>query len=652
MACVVAACSVRLLGLHHSLYEHPVKVEVTTPSDRSDMTVTHKPCHIVMMRPCVTSAPGSLPSRQPLLSWATVELIQLLIAICIPVCSKRTTFRCLDGRPESDGMVDAHMFSSPLVVKSLEVCSTAKGPGSEVLCHMCRGTDHFSYSLANDRAAHMALHEAQRQLDSASSSDQAATTPPAVKSHPAEPHSSTQQQETAGGQLHTSQSQQQQSPDQQTQQPGSSQPAGDATITPFGMVTPGAKAVHGSQQQGEGQEQPAMSGVSTPTGASLPGSVSKQDLQQQLLQQLAAQAGFQLVSPPSQSAGSAAQAAMQQAEQGGPVQAALPQQQQQQWAALGHAGVSQGLSHELSHGLLQQLGQGLQSSAMQMASMQQQQQVQQQSRLPAWAQQALMPDHTPTGTPPTPYYGMPGLSPAHSMHPLHSPPAHGLPDQYVNVGGMHEQYGSAGMRTSLSGGSWQLPAWQQQQQPQATPQWMLDQHTQQYSTITPPVGSLDHSALHGFGHYQTPHGGSPLDLTSSHAAAFWSTLGHSGADMGTPAHPQGQHMPPMIQSQASNADSLQSQGSLPGQQQGSRADSLPAVMQDDHSAKASKLSPLDPDQAKRGFPSVLSGGSSGVSSPLRESGHLESLVEVNDRVEAAMGRARSQLQVRIWPSTI
>lgn len=36
MACMGAACSVRLLGLHHSLYEHPVKVEITAPSDRSD----------------------------------------------------------------------------------------------------------------------------------------------------------------------------------------------------------------------------------------------------------------------------------------------------------------------------------------------------------------------------------------------------------------------------------------------------------------------------------------------------------------------------------------------------------------------------------------------------------------------------------------
>ena len=44
------------------------------------------------------------------------------------------------------------------------------------------------------------------------------------------------------------------------------------------------------------------------------------------------------------------------------------------------------------------------------------------------------------------------------------------------------------------------------------------------------------------------------------------------------------------------------------------------------------------------MPQVLSGGSSGLSSPLRESVHLESLLEVNSRVEAAMDRACAQLQ--------
>ncbi len=52
-------------------------------------------------------------------------------------------------------------------------------------------------------------------------------------------------------------------------------------------------------------------------------------------------------------------------------------------------------------------------------------------------------------------------------------------------------------------------------------------------------------------------------------------------------------------------------------------------------------------QGDAGMPRVLSGASSGLSSPLRESGHLESLLEVNSRVEAAMDRARAQLQAQL-----
>ncbi|KAL0033072.1 hypothetical protein WJX79_001234 [Trebouxia sp. C0005] len=58
-------------------------------------------------------------------------------------------------------------------------------------------------------------------------------------------------------------------------------------------------------------------------------------------------------------------------------------------------------------------------------------------------------------------------------------------------------------------------------------------------------------------------------------------------------------------------------------------------------------------QGDVGMAPVLSGASSGFSSPLRESGHLESLLEVNSRVEAAMDRARAQLQGRGssgWPA--
>ncbi len=58
----------------------------------------------------------------------------------------------------------------------------------------------------------------------------------------------------------------------------------------------------------------------------------------------------------------------------------------------------------------------------------------------------------------------------------------------------------------------------------------------------------------------------------------------------------------------------------------------------------STLSAQSSAQGGPGMPPVLSGGSSGLSSPLRESGHLESLLEVNSRVEAAMDRARAQLQ--------
>ena len=42
MTSMGGVCSVRLLGLHHSLYEHPVKVEITAPSDRSDTPLANK----------------------------------------------------------------------------------------------------------------------------------------------------------------------------------------------------------------------------------------------------------------------------------------------------------------------------------------------------------------------------------------------------------------------------------------------------------------------------------------------------------------------------------------------------------------------------------------------------------------------------------
>ena len=501
---------------------------------------------------------------------------------------------------------------------------------------MCRGTDHFSYSLANDRAAHRALHQSQRPPDISAAPDEAATVPNAVHPHPAGTNSSAKQEEPPAEQLHASQQEQQQQ-QPQVSQPESLQPPKDVTGLHGLHEAQGAGAAQVPQQQGQVQEQQAKSGIGTPTGTSFPDSMTKQDPQQQLLQQLAAQAGLQLVSPANQAAG-AAQVVMHQAEAGTPMQATLPHQQQQ-WAALSHAAVNQDLDHELSQGLLHQLGQGLQSSALQYASMQQQ--VQHQSRLPAWAQQALLPDQTLPLTPPTAYYGMPGLSLAHSMQALPTPPAHSLPGQYGNGEHLHEQYDPAGMRAPLGAGSWHLPAWQQQQQPpQATQQWLLDQQAQRYADMA-AAGGLHHSAVQGSRPYHTPHTSSPLDLRSSHSAAFWPSS-HGGADMGTSADPQ--HSPPL----------MHSLGSVHRQQHSSRGvGSRVGMMQDSHSdtATPAKLSLQDPSQAEMGVPYVLSGGSSGVSSPLRESGHLESLVEVNNRVEAAMGCARAQLQVyfiRTW----
>ena len=482
--------------------------------------------------------------------------------------------------------------------------------------------------------AHMALHESQRQ--------QGAPPPLAEHSPPAETNSSTQQ-EAPAEQLPTEQ-QQQQGLDPQATQAESLQPPKDVTVPHRLQEALGAKAAQGAQQQGQVQEQQARSGISAPTGSSFLDSMTKQDPQQQLLQQLAAQAGFQLVSPAGQSAGPA-QGVMHQAEQGTPMQAALPHQQQQEWAALSHAGVDPDLDPEFSQGLLHQLGRGLQSSAMQYASMQQQQQVQHQSRLPAWAQQALLPDQTPPVTPPTAYYGMPGLSPAHSMQALPSPPAHSLPGQYVNGGHLLEHYEPAGVRASLGAGGWHLPTWPRQQQAQPAPHCLLDPHAQQYGNVAAP-GSLHDG---GQGPYHTPHTSSLLDLRSSQAAAFWPSS-HGGADVGTPADHSGRQSPPMMQSQAGDADALHLQGSALRQQHGSRGEGcLPHMMQDSRSGTAApaKLSLQDPSQAETGLPSVLSGGSSGVSSPLRGSGHLESLVEINNRVEAATGRARAQLQVNL-----
>ena len=160
-----------------------------------------------------------------------------------------------------------------------------------------------------------------------------------------------------------------------------------------------------------------------------------------------------------------------------------------------------------------------------------------------------------------------------------------------------------------------------------------------------PVGHVNHSAVQGSGF----HNSSPLESRSSPATAFW-PLGPGGGDMGTPAAPQA---PPMGQSQAGDTSALHSQSKGGRQQQASGGGSLPqpGVMHAEHleMGEGPPVSALDPyHQDETGVPLVLSGGSSGVSSPLRESGHLEGLLEVNNRVEAAMGRARAQLHVSLY----
>lgn len=381
--------------------------------------------------------------------------------------------------------------------------------------------------------------------------------------------------------------------------------------------------------------------------------MSMHDSQQQLLQQLAAQAGFQLVSPPSQPA-VPAQAVMPAAEQQTPLPGNLAYQQQQlQSPLLSQAAGTQGLDHELSQGLLQQLGQGLQSSAMQFASMRQEQQ-QQQSRLPAWAQQALLPEHGPPSAG-SPYYGVQGLSPGHGMHALHSPPVHSMtpPSQYGDGPHMYEQHDAA-MRASQSGGSWQVPVWPQQQPSmQGTPpgsvHW-LNQHTQQLGskTSTGPSGQFD--AVRGSRQYQMQHGQSPLDLAGNLAAASWAQGGYGRPELDPSTLPQGQIPPPLMQQQSSNVGSMHSQ-SEGAWRQSSQASGKPNPLNDElldcESAQNLPLSAQRSAQADRGVRHGVSGGSSGLSSPLRGSGHLENLMEVNKRVEAAMDRAQAQLQARL-----
>lgn len=123
------------------------------------------------------------------------------------------------------------------------------------------------------------------------------------------------------------------------------------------------------------------------------------------------------------------------------------------------------------------MGLGLQSSAMQMVQMQQQQQ--QASRLPAWAQQALMPQqhhHQQQLSPAfSPQPDLPRADPSHMTQGL---PPNGLFGQFAegqfadgphfpSAEGVdaHDQFGpghTASLRASQGVGSWQAPQQQQQ----------------------------------------------------------------------------------------------------------------------------------------------------------------------------------------------
>lgn len=361
-----------------------------------------------------------------------------------------------------------------------------------------RGVDHFSYSLANDRASHQALHAAQRQTDTAlpqSSPSGDAPDPPAqleaVQSEGAVDQSSHDavtagaarkapphgQQEAAAMQDQEAQAAHQTAAhqSQHTQQ-------GDSNFTslPESHAHNSHTTQHPHQQvNSPGSWESPQPGIAMwsssgpPTMTHPRSSGTKQDPQQQLLQQLAAQAGFQLLPPPSQSP--VMSMAQSPAYQFPPIAPGVGQptpspqylqQQQQQLQSPVPADVG------FSQGLLQHLGQDLQSSARQMASMQQQLQ-QQQSRLPAWAQQALMPQQQQVSSAFSPHANMQTTTSGPVGQGL---PTNGLIGQFPE--GPHGQFGggmhahghsqvAAGHAPDLraSQGKSSLQAsWQQQQQ--------------------------------------------------------------------------------------------------------------------------------------------------------------------------------------------
>lgn len=365
---------------------------------------------------------------------------------------------------------------------------------SESAC-CSRGVDHFSYSLANDRASHQALHAAQRQTDTALSQSSPAgdgPDPPAqsepLKSEGAVDQSS-QESASAGtaskaplhGQQEAAAMQDQGA--QAAHQTAAHQPQhaqqGDSNFTSLPESHPHsshtAQHLH-KQVNSPGPWESPQSGLAMwsssgpPTMTHPPGSGTKQDPQQQLLQQLAAQAGFQLLPPPSQSpVMSMAQSPAYQFPPLAPgVGQPTPspqylQQQQLQSPVPADVGFSQGL--------LQHLGQDLQSSARQMASMQQQLQ-QQQSRLPAWAQQALMPQQQQMSSAFSPHANMqtassgplgPGL-PTNGLIGQFPEGPHGQFGEGMHAHGHSQVAGHAPDLGASQGMSSLQASWQQQQQ--------------------------------------------------------------------------------------------------------------------------------------------------------------------------------------------
>jgi len=377
--------------------------------------------------------------------------------------------------------------------------------------------DHFSYSLAGDRASHQALHAAQHKADGsqlhpstpndasdaspqaqcakADDAQEQSSHTPAYAAAFAENTSVGQQQAAALREQQTGSDQaQHQTPSQWPQH--AQQVGAPSMLTPPGSHALSSYSAQHGQHQGNspglwespGPSQQGWSSSGPPSMTNLPGSNSKQDLQQQLLQQLAAQAGFQLVPPPSQSP--VMSMGHTPTHQPGPLLNTPPHYQQQL-----HQQLPMSADAGLSQGVLQNLGLGLQSSAMQMVQMQQQQQ--QPSRLPAWAQQALMPQH----------HHQQQLSPAFSPH-ADLPRAvsghmsqgldpNGLFGQFAEgqfadgphfpfAGGVnaHDQFGpghTASLKASQGVGSWQAPQPQQQASMNGRTPW-LNPHLQHPGT--------------------------------------------------------------------------------------------------------------------------------------------------------------------------